>query len=150
MRQIQRETGESLVFFQNTNPKLCIMIIYLFFDLLDQRGYQRWNLLDLSWKKRPGYVAATAWNREISCDLFFKTLIELYLFCSFVYFLLTVSKSESKAIFLDMTFKNVGLWVTRSLKQRNHLQNLTIANHIIFVLSPVILFYLMHQKRYQR
>ena len=51
MRQIQRETGESLVFFQNTNPKLCIMIIYLFFDLLDQRGYQRWNLLDISWKK---------------------------------------------------------------------------------------------------
>ena len=42
MRQIQPETGEYLVFFQNTNPIVFDTFIYLFFDLLYQRGYRRW------------------------------------------------------------------------------------------------------------
>ena len=41
MRQIQPETGESLLFFQNTNPIIFVLFISLFFDLLYQRGYQR-------------------------------------------------------------------------------------------------------------
>ena len=42
MRYIHPEKGESFVcFFQNTKPILFGMFIYLFFDLLYQRGYQR-------------------------------------------------------------------------------------------------------------
>ena len=41
MRQLRTETWESLVFFQNTNPIIFGMFIYLFFDLLYQKGYQR-------------------------------------------------------------------------------------------------------------
>ena len=40
IRQIQPETGECLVFFQNTHTIIFVMIISLFFDLLYQRGYQ--------------------------------------------------------------------------------------------------------------
>ena len=41
MRQLQPETGESLVIFQNTNPIVFVMIIYLLFDLFYKRVYQR-------------------------------------------------------------------------------------------------------------
>ena len=42
MRQIQPETGESLLFcFQNTKPIEFGMFIYLLFELLYQRDYQR-------------------------------------------------------------------------------------------------------------
>ena len=57
-----------------------------------------------------------------SLAIFFKTLIQLYLFCLFLYFWLTVSKRVSKAIFLDITFKSVGLWGSYGLKQGNPLQ----------------------------
>ena len=39
-RQIKHETGEYLVFFQNTNPIIFVTFIFLFFYLLYQRGYQ--------------------------------------------------------------------------------------------------------------
>ena len=52
----------------------------------------------------------------------FQTLIQLYLICLILYFLNTVSKRVSKAIFLDITFKNVGLWGSYGLKQGNPLQ----------------------------
>ena len=42
MRQIQPETGEYLVFFQNTNPIIFGTFISLLFDLLYQRGYHLW------------------------------------------------------------------------------------------------------------
>ena len=83
-----------------------------------------------------------------SLAIFFKTLIKLYLFCLFLYFWLTVSKRVSKSIFLDITFKSVGLWGSYSLKQGNHLQNIKFSNHIVFVLSPSLLFYLTYQKDY--
>ena len=41
IRQIHPETGESLAFFQNTNPIIFVTFISLFFDLLYQRGYQK-------------------------------------------------------------------------------------------------------------
>ena len=41
MRQLQPETGKSLVIFQNTNPIVFVMIIYLLFDLFYKRVYQR-------------------------------------------------------------------------------------------------------------
>ena len=53
--------------------------------------------------------------------IFFKTLIQLYLLCLFLYFWLTVSKRVSKVIFLDIKFKSVGLWSSYSLKQGNNL-----------------------------
>ena len=63
---------------------------------------------------------------------FFKTLIQLYLFCLFLYFWITVSKRVSKEIFLDIKFKSVGLWGRYGLKQGIPLQNLNISNQIIF------------------
>ena len=47
-------------------------------------------------------------------------------------FWLTVSKRVSKAIFLDIKFKSVGLWGSYGIKQGNPLQNLNISNQIIF------------------
>ena len=88
-------------------------------------------------------------NREIAC-IGFKTLIQLYLFCVFFYFWLTVSKRVLKAILLDIKFKSVGLWGSYGLKQGNPLKNLKIAIQIVFVLSPNVLFYLMYQNGYQR
>ena len=46
----------------------------------------------------------------------FKTLIQLYLFCLFLYFWLTLSKRVSKAIFLGIQLKSVGLWGRYGLK----------------------------------
>ena len=43
----------------------------------------------------------------------------------------------------------VGLWGSYGLRQGNTLQNLKIANQIVFVLSPDLLFYLIYQKVYQ-
>ena len=93
------------------------------------------------------YEADTAWNRGMPSN-FIKTLIQLYLFYLFQYFWLTVTKRVSKTIFLDIKFKSVGLWVSYGLKQGNPLQDLKIANQIIYVLSPDILFNLMDQNGY--
>ena len=51
MRQIQPETGEYLVFFQNTNPIIFVTFISLFYDLLYQRGYQRLDILEIKREK---------------------------------------------------------------------------------------------------
>ena len=80
----------------------------------------------------------------------FKTLIQFYLFYLFFYFWFTVSKRVSRAMFLDIKFKSVGLWGRYGMKQENPLQNFKIANQIVFVFSTDLLFYLMYQKVYQR
>ena len=100
-------------------------------------------------KKRLAYEAATAWNRGIPCN-FFKTLIQLYLFCLFLFFWLTVPKRVSKAIFLDITFKSVGLWGSYSLKQGNplHFYSKHWSNYIRFVYFSI--FDLLYQRGYQR
>ena len=98
----------SLYCFQNTNPTILVMFILLFFHLLYQRGYQWRDLLEIIWKS-VGLWGSYAWNRSIPC-IFFKTLIQLYLFCLILYFWLTVSKRVSKTIFSDITFKSVGIW----------------------------------------
>ena len=84
-----------------------------------------------------------------SLVIFFKTLIQLYFFCLFFFFGLVVLKKVSKAIFLDIKFKSVGLWGSYGLKHRNPLQNIKIADQIVPVLSPDLLLYLMYQKCYQ-
>ena len=72
----------------------------------------------------------------------------------FVFFILislaTISKRVSKAIFLDIKSKRVGLWCRYILKQGKPLQNLKITNQIVFVLSPDLFFHLIYQKGYQR
>ena len=127
----------------------CICFVYFsVFELLYQTGYQRqyvwtWNLKVLA------YEAATAWNRGIPCNFFQNTdpiLFVLFIF----YFWLAVSNRVSKAIYLNINFKSVGLWGSYGLEQGNPLQNIKIANQIVFVLSPGLLFYLMYQKGYQR
>ena len=148
------------------------------------------------------YEADTSWNKGIHC-IFFKTLIQLYLLCSFLYYLiysikevincnifwrlnlksaglwgsyclkqgnplqffqntdlilfffllyfwLTVSKRVSKAIFLGIKFKSVGLWGIYGLKQGNLSQNPKFSDQIVFFLYPDLLFYLMYQKGCQR
>ena len=59
MRQLRLETGESLAIFQNTDPIVFVLFIYLFFDLLYQIGYQRQYFWTLSLKVL-AYEAATA------------------------------------------------------------------------------------------
>ena len=85
-----------------------------------------------------------------SLTIVFKTLIQFYLFCLFLYFWLTVSKRVSKAIFLDITFKSVGLWGRYGLKQGNPLQFLSKhwSNFICFVYFSI--FGLMYKRGYQR
>ena len=52
MRHIQTEEGESLViFFQNTNPILFVVFISWFFDLMYQRGYRGYHLLEIKCNK---------------------------------------------------------------------------------------------------
>ena len=95
-----------------------------------QKGYQRWDLLENKFKSivlLGSYVLKQGNPLQL-----FKTLIQLYLFSLFLYFWLTVSNRVSKAIFLDMKFKSVGLWGSYGLKQGNPLQNLNISNQIIF------------------
>ena len=84
-----------------------------------------------------------------SLAIFFKTLIQFYLFYLFFYFWFTVSKRVSKAIFLDIKLKSVGLLGSYGLKQGRPLQNLKISNQIVFILSPDLLLYLMYQNVYQ-
>ena len=40
MRQLQPEIGEPHTIFQNTDPIVFVLYIYLFFDLLYHKGYQ--------------------------------------------------------------------------------------------------------------
>ena len=51
VRYILKE-GNMLYFFQNANPIIFFTFIYLFFNLLYQRGCQRLDLLEIKWKKR--------------------------------------------------------------------------------------------------
>ena len=94
------------------------------------------------------YEAATARNRGIPW-IFFKTLIQLYLFLISL-FLKYCIKEGIKGNILDVKFKSVDLWGRYGLKQGNPLQNIKITNQIVFVLSPDLLFYFMYQKGYQR
>ena len=84
-----------------------------------------------------------------SLDIFFKTLIQLYLFYLFFNILLTVSKRVSKSIFLDITFKSVGIWGSYSLKQGNplHFFSKHWSNCICFVYFSI--FDLLYQRGYQ-
>ena len=85
-----------------------------------------------------------------SLTIYFKILIQLYLFYLFLYCLLIVSKGISNVILLVIKFKSVGLWGRYVMKQGNPLQDFKIANQIVFVLSPSLLFHLIYQNSYHR
>ena len=117
-------------FFQNTNPILFVIFISYCFDLLYQRGYQRYDFLEIKWKKCRRMRQLRPETGE-SLVFFFKTLIKLYLFCLFLYFWLTVSEMSSTSILMDINVKLFDLWGSYGLKQVNPLQNLKIANQIV-------------------
>ena len=73
MRQIQTEKGESLFFFQNTNPILFVIFISYCFDLLYQRGYQRYDFLEIKWKKCRPMRQLRPETGGISCNFFQNT-----------------------------------------------------------------------------
>ena len=145
IRQIQPETKESLVSFFKILIQLYLLCSFLYSltycikEVINGKIF--WRLKE----KMLALEAATAWIRGISCNFFFKTLILLYLFCLFLYFWLTVSKRVSKAIFLDITFKSVGLWGRYGLKQGNPLYLFQNTNPIIFVMFIPLFFDLLYQ-----
>ena len=100
-------------------------------------------------KKVQANEAAMAWNRGIPRKKF-KSLILLYLFYLFFKFLTYCIKEGINGNILDIKFKSVGPWGRYTLKEGNPLQNIKIANQIVFVLSPALYFYLIYQKGDQK
>ena len=83
MWQLRPEIGESLAIFQNTDPIVFVLFIYLFFELLYQRGFRGQYFWTLNLEAL-AYEEATAQNRGIPCKIL-KSLIKLYLFCLLLY-----------------------------------------------------------------
>ena len=80
------------------------------------------------------YKADTAWKRGIPC-IFFKVLIQLYLLCSFLYYLTYCIKEVINGkIFWRLNEKTVGLWGSYGLKQGNAMQFFQNTHPILFVL----------------
>ena len=121
--------GISCIFFQITDPNVFVLCLSLFW-LIVSKKVSKAIFLDIKFKSVG--LSGSYGLKQGNPLQFFKTLIQLYLFCLFLYFWLTVSKRVSKAIFLDITFKSVGLWGSYGLKQGNPLQNINISNKIIF------------------
>ena len=67
------------------------------------------------------YKADTAWNWTIPC-IFSKIIIQLYLSCSFLYYLTyCIIEVINNKIFWKINEKSVGLWGSYCLKQGNPL-----------------------------
>ena len=121
--------GNPFQFF-TTLIQLYLFSLFLYFWLTVSNRVSKAIFLDINFK------SVGLWGsyglKQGNPLQFFTTLIQLYLFYLFLYFWLTVSKRVSKAIFLDMKFKSVGLWGSYVLKQGNPLQNIKFSNQIIF------------------
>ena len=95
------------------------------------------------------YEADTYWNKEIPC-IFFKTIIQFYLLCSFLYSLTFYIKEVIKGkIFWRLNDKSVGLWDNYSLKQGNPLQVFKILIQL-YLFCFFSIFDLLYQTGYQR
>ena len=120
--------GSPCNIFQNTDPIVFVLFISLFLTYWIKK-VSKAIFLGITFK------SVGLWGsyglKQGNPLQFFKALIQLYLFYLFLYFWLTVSKRVPKAIFLDIKFKSVGLWVSYGLKQGNPLQNLNNYNQII-------------------
>ena len=139
----------SCISFQNTNPIVFVMFISLFFVILYQRSYKRWDPLEIKWKFN-GLWGSYSLKYGKPLSFFFKTQSNCICYVSSCCFWLTVSKRVLRALFLDITFKSVGLWGSYDLNNGNFFINIKIANQIVYFLSPALLFYLMYQNGYQR
>ena len=96
------------------------------------------------------YEADTAWNRGIPC-IFFKTLIQLYLLCSFLYSLTYCIKEVIKGRIFWRLNEKIPAYEAATARNRGiPCKIFKIANQIVFVLSPDLLFYLMYQNGYQK
>ena len=130
MRQLQPETGEFLANFFKTLIQLYLFCLFLYFWLTVSKRVSKAIFLDIKCK------SVGLWGsygpKQGNPLKFLTTLIQFYLFYSFIYFWITVSKRLSKAIFLDNKFKSVGLWGSYGLKQGNPWQNHKFSNQIIF------------------
>ena len=121
MRQLQPKTGESLaVFFQNTNTIVFVLFIFLLFDLLYQRGYQRQYFWRLKLK------SVGLWGRyglkQCNTLQHFKITIQIVSVLSPVLlFYLKYQKICQRYNILILN-QYVSLWRRYSLKQENPLQ----------------------------
>ena len=120
IRQIHPETGESLVFFQNTNPIIFVMLFIYYLNFCIKEGIKG-NILDIKWKKCWPMRHLRPETGE-SLVIFSKHWSNCICFVYFSIFWLTLSKGETKELFLDIKFKSVGLWGSYGLKQGNPLQ----------------------------
>ena len=96
------------------------------------------------------YEADTSWNRGIPC-ISFKTIIQLYFYCSFLYSLTYCIKEFIKGkIFWRLNEKSAGLLGSYGLKQGNSSQLISKhwSNCICFVYFSI--FDLLYQRGYQR
>ena len=97
-----RGQGNTVYFFQKNNPIIFVTFISSFFDLLYQRGYQRWDLLEIKWKK--------CWPiRQLQPETgesleFFTTLIQLYFFFN-LFFTYCIKEGIKGNIFWTLHFK---------------------------------------------
>ena len=87
------------------------------------------------------YEADTAWNRGI-LYIFFKTLIQYYLFWSFLYSLTYCNKEVIKGkIIWRLNEKGVGIWGIYGLKQGNSLHFFPNTDKKLYVLCSNLLTY---------
>ena len=99
-------------------------------------------------KKVPAYEAATSRKRVIQMNFFQNTDPILFILFVFLFFDLLFQRGYQGHYIWKIEFKSVGLWGSYGLKLGNPLQNLKITTLIVFVLSTVLLFYLMYHKGY--
>ena len=86
--------------------------------------------------KMSAYEADTAWNRGIPFT-FFKTLIQFYLFCLFLYSLDYCIKEGIKSNIFDIKQKNSAFGAGRDWNMVNPLQSFLNTNQILFVLFTI-------------
>ena len=129
MRQLRPETGESHAIFFKTLIQLYLFCLFLYFWLTISKRVSKAIFLDITFES---VVLWGSYGLKQGNPLYFFQNTDPIVFFSFLYFWLTISNRVSKAIFLDITFKSVGLWGRYGMKQGNPLQYLKFSNQIVF------------------
>ena len=145
-RHIQPVTGNIFVFFsKHESNYICYVNLFILWLIVSKR-LSKLRYFGDEMKKVLAYEAATTWNRGIPC-IFFKTLIQLYLLRSFLYYLTYCIREVIKGkLFWILNEKSSGLWGSNSLKQGNPVQLFQNTDPIVFVLF-IFLFWLTVSKR---
>ena len=131
--------GYPMHFFQNADPILFVTFVLFILSLDVPKSLSKLRSLGDKMKIVLAFKENMAWSEEIPCNSFFLTDPIVFVLCIFP-FLFTVSKRISKTIFLEIRIKSTFLWYSYNLNQGNYLQNLRIANQIIFVFSSSLFF----------